>query len=302
MSARAAFRAEDTHGIALRAGNRLIADSDGLGWSSIYASFAQERPWADTVPAIDHPGIAVSLRHPTRVRRHLVGTGERLDAELAPRQFSVLPARVPAFWRIEGQPHILLVYLHGRVLDEVAEQVFDADPATVELLPRLAVHDPFVEQLARRILDALVSRDPDCTGLYADTLAHALAAHLVHRHSSRTRHAPPPASGSPAALRRAVEFIEANLSQPLPLHDIAQAAGLTPLYFIRAFRRRHGETPHQYVLRRRVERAEQMIQASDLTNAEIALATGFSSQSHFCTVFRKIVGMTPTAYRDRASV
>ncbi|MCI0569454.1 MAG: AraC family transcriptional regulator [Myxococcaceae bacterium] len=102
---------------------------------------------------------------------------------------------------------------------------------------------------------------------------------------------------SPAALRRVQLFVEANLGRPLHLQDLAQRSGLSPFHFARAFKQSMGVTPHAFVQQRRVERARELLRTSDRSLGEVALETGFSSQSHFTTVFRRVTGLTPSVVR-----
>jgi transcriptional regulator of acetoin/glycerol metabolism/AraC-like DNA-binding protein len=103
----------------------------------------------------------------------------------------------------------------------------------------------------------------------------------------------------PAVRRRLREHIDAHLDENIGLDRLAAAAGLSVHYFARAFRQSFGEPPHSYVLRRRIERAQEMLKRTDQPLSEIALAVGFSDHSHFARYFRRLVGVTPSAARWR---
>ena len=102
---------------------------------------------------------------------------------------------------------------------------------------------------------------------------------------------------SPETLRRALNFINANLGSKLGWEQIANAAGLDRLRFGRSFKRTTGLTPHQYVARRRIQRARSLLASSNQSIAEIALEVGCYCQSHFTTFFRQHTGITPGAFR-----
>jgi AraC-like DNA-binding protein len=114
-----------------------------------------------------------------------------------------------------------------------------------------------------------------------------------------TRPAPPPARGglAPGALRRVREHIDANLESGIAVRTLATIAGLSACHFARAFKQSLGVPPHRYVLQRRIARAVQMIRDTDLSLSEIALSVGCADQSHFTTLFTRLVGETPRAYR-----
>jgi len=101
----------------------------------------------------------------------------------------------------------------------------------------------------------------------------------------------------PGVLRRVRAFIDANLETAIELADLAAIATLSRCHFARAFKQSVGRTPHGYLMHRRLEKAQQLLASTDLPLAEIALATGFSDQSHFSRRFRDYLGTTPSAFR-----
>ena len=100
-------------------------------------------------------------------------------------------------------------------------------------------------------------------------------------------------------LKRVLEFIESRLGTEVALADLAQVTGGSVFHFSRAFRNTAGDTPYRYVLRRRIERAKQMLEVSDLGVAEVARSCGFSSRANFAKTFVRFVGTTPKRFRQR---
>jgi AraC family transcriptional regulator len=292
-----AFTASQTHGRALRPGNSLIAHSEGAGWRSLYAAIMVEGPFEAAELALDHPSFIYHLARPTEVTRKIEGRAVEREV-IVPRRITVTPGRVATRWQHSGQPQILQVYLRQSVFESAAAEMFGGDPAGVEITPRFAMKDPLLEQLAVAVHDTL--HDGSRSALvYVDTLAQMVAAHLAKAHSSSARPARMPASIglSDWRLRRLAELIEANLDGDLSLEMMAASVDLSPLYLIRAFKSAFGEPPHRYVLRRRIERAKDLLRTTDMPVAEVALAVGFSSQSHLSTWFQRIVGTSPAAFR-----
>src|SRR6266705_3752310 len=101
----------------------------------------------------------------------------------------------------------------------------------------------------------------------------------------------------PRSLRRVREFIEAHLEETISIQVLAGIAALSMYHFARAFKQSEGMTPHDYLLQCRVRRAKDLLAATDLPLSEIALASGFSDQSHCARRFREHVGVTPSSYR-----
>jgi AraC-like DNA-binding protein len=98
-------------------------------------------------------------------------------------------------------------------------------------------------------------------------------------------------------LLRAKDLADARYFEPLDVDDLARAAGLSRAHFSRAFRAAFGESPHAYLLTRRLERAAALLRTTDRSVAEICLAVGLQSVGSFTTSFGRSYGMSPTAYR-----
>jgi AraC-like DNA-binding protein len=98
-------------------------------------------------------------------------------------------------------------------------------------------------------------------------------------------------------MRRVHEYVEAHLNNRIELVELSAIAGLSVFHFAREFKQSAGVTPHYYLMRRRVERAKELLASTDLSLSEIAFATGFSDQSHFTRHFRQMIGMTPGQFR-----
>ncbi|MGA9347058.1 MAG: helix-turn-helix transcriptional regulator [Nocardioidaceae bacterium] len=98
-------------------------------------------------------------------------------------------------------------------------------------------------------------------------------------------------------LLRAKDLADARYADPLTVSDLAAAARLSPAHFSREFRRAFGETPHAYLLTRRLERAAALLRMTDHSVADICTAVGLSSVGSFTTTFTRVYGKTPTAYR-----
>jgi transcriptional regulator GlxA family with amidase domain len=106
----------------------------------------------------------------------------------------------------------------------------------------------------------------------------------------------------PLVVQRICEYIESHLDQKIGLEALAAMAGLSTHYFARAFHQTVGVPPHSFLLSRRLDRAERMLRQTQLPLSEIAVATGFSDQSHLARHFRRRTGMSPRLARVEGAV
>src|SRR5512138_800024 len=107
-------------------------------------------------------------------------------------------------------------------------------------------------------------------------------------------------SAAQESLQRAREIMDAQYAQPLDLDELARIASFSRYHFLRAFRRAFHATPHEYVTRKRIERAKELLAENELTVTEICFEVGFESLGSFSSLFHKIVGWSPSIYRARA--
>jgi AraC family transcriptional regulator len=293
------FPVAEIHGIGALQSNVVVADSAGLGWHDGYTSYTAESSWQATLTPVPHLCLAYCSGRAATVRRDI--EGEHVErATLEPRRFGSVPSGRTATFRLEGNPDIQHVYLRQQMLEEVAVDVFDADPAVVEVVPHLAFADPLLEQLVVALL-GLVRHDTalPTDGLYADHLLRMIGIHVLRTQSNlaTARVATSAADATAGRLEAARAHIERSLHEPLSLATIASAVGIRAHVLAPAFKARFGVPLHQYVIAQRVERARTLLRDSDRPIAAVAIECGFSSQSHLTTAFRRAVGTTPAAYR-----
>ena len=299
------FPIGETHGIALWPKHRLLADSRGLGWHDAYTSLATEAPWRRTLRAVPHYCIAYCTHRPAAVTRVIDEDARTDSVELLPRHFGVVPADQTSSWQLLGAPDIQLIYLRRRMVDRVAEEHFGFDSSRVELLPKLGFSDGLLEQLALALLDtARRDESSPSDGIYADHLVRMITVHLLQYHSTRARSVANTdivAESTTARMSHVRDLIESALGEDLALERLAAEAGIAAHAFSAAFTREVGMPPYRYVIVRRVERAKRLLRHSDLPISRIAYETGFASQSHLASTFKRTVGQTPGDYRRSAA-
>jgi AraC family transcriptional regulator len=239
--------------------------------------------------------VAIVLRN-ENVRFSLAGRIVH-DGSVLPGTVQVSQPAVSARCVFRGPYDVLHLHVPNALITDFSREVSGCEIGELRSEAALT-QDPIIERLGRALLAA-----EDTTGsfgrLYADCISTAIVARLL----ASTRRAP--ACGRPKVaelarwrLRRVTEFVDANLAEPVGLADLASAAGLTRMHFAAQFRAATGLPPHEYLLRRRIERAQEMLVQDTESLVEIALSVGFQTQSHFTSVFKRFVGQPPHAWRQ----
>lgn len=156
--------------------------------------------------------------------------------------------------------------------------------------------DPIVRHLALSLLPML-ERPQEANQIFVDCVAAALHAHLVGEY--RGLKAAPPMRGGLARwqLQRATEMLSAAIDGEIALSSLAAACELSPSQFRRAFKISTGQSPHRWLLARRVDMAKSYLLSTGLPLAQIAVTCGFADQSHFTRVFRHFLGVSPGSWR-----
>jgi AraC family transcriptional regulator len=276
--------------------------SDRLRWVGLEAIRYRDQPPNEAFqPPLTHHSLLLFLHTP----KEFEARSEGISRVVPPPVGSILmvPAGSPARWRWSSHSDSLHVFLEPELVARVAAEAFELDPARVSLPP---LDGPQLPQLRAAMLAVNDELTADAAGdrLAAESLANLLAVHLI-----RTASAPRPSARRTygalpqGKLRAVVEYIEDHLDTGLTLEQMAAAAHLSAYHFARQFKSATGVPPHQYVLARRVDRAQQLLQPdSDLSLAEIAACAGFSDQSQFSHHFKRVVGVTPRQFRKSARI
>lgn len=221
-------------------------------------------------------------------------TGKQKQEHVRAGHISVMPVEIPYQTNWQCTAEILILCLQPQLMATIAEEVVVGD--RLEIIEHWTANDMFIQQLGLEIRTELQRGSP--SPLYVDAFATVLATHLLRQYSTAK-----PLSLNPSKrlsnyqLAHVTTYIDENLESELTLAELAQVANMNLYRFVRAFKQTIGIPPHQYVLKQRIERAKFLLTSTDLTLQGISYQLGFSSQSHFTTVFRRSVGVTPKAFR-----
>ena len=188
------------------------------------------------------------------------------------------------------------LYLEPAFVSHVAHEAIDPDRVEILFEPKRA--DLLIYQIYLA-LKADLNADGIGDRFYADSMATALAAHLLRHYATRKHNIRDHEDGlSKYKLAQAIDYINAHLSvKKLSLASIATELHMSQFYFCRLFKQSTGMTPHQYLTQQRIERAKQLLRLPELTITRISEDCGFANQSHFAKYFRLHTGVSPQQFR-----
>ena len=280
---------------------RPILSSPEEGWRGVVLQRYRHPPSTIDVPALRDNLLVDHLVGPVlaenRLAEDMTGAKHYERRWTGPGQVSITPAGQPVHRILKGRPEVVLVHLAPELLAGVADELFGLSRAEVSLVPSFGVPDDTADRIVRLLLAEAEASVPG-TSLMTDTLARALVIHLLRCHSNVVSRTPePPAAISVARFQRVIDYMRAHIDEALPLEQLAVVSGLSPSQFVRAFRDASGQPPHRFLIGLRMEKARELLERTDLPVIEVGLQCGFEQAAHFATMFRKITGVSPRAWR-----
>jgi AraC family transcriptional regulator len=206
----------------------------------------------------------------------------------------------PSGFRFRGrwdrEVEILVLTLKPAVIAKCAIELYDSNQP--ELIRSINQSDPQIWHIGLTLEAEFREGNPN--GQYFwESLTNAIAVRLLKHYSAFETKIHSYSGGlSPHQLRHAIKYINDNLNLDLSLTVLATMLGISLYYFERLFKQSVGFTPHQYILRCRIEKAKQLLRTTQLSILEITEQVGYKNQSHFSKLFRKLTGVSPRAYRS----
>ena len=189
-------------------------------------------------------------------------------------------------------------HLQLGVSDEALMACSDGAYGEVELRPSRKFADPRLSAMVAAVHAEMLAGFPSGR-LFLDSVEQAMAITLVNGHAVRHRPVRIYRGGlGSARLRKIKELVHAKMEDDLSLDEMAQSVGLSTAHFARMFRKSTGQTPHQFVLRQKLERAKSILRDPDARVLDVAVSCGFKTQQHFAQAFREVLGVSPTEYRQ----
>lgn len=287
-----AVRTSDRQDVPAALAVPILSSADA--WEGILVE--QHRLPPSETPEISVPKHVVCVHLSSPMGLEWKTAGERFrSSRMVPGDINFTPADMPRTLRWQQEAELLLISVEPELIARVAYESVYAD--RIEFAERLGGADAQVQYIAMALKAELESGNL-AGRLYGEALASALAVHVLRRYSTHERIIQDLAGGLPRQkLQKALEYINDNLDQDLSLARIAATVETSPYHFARKFKQTTGFALHQYVIDRKVKRAESLLARTDLPIVEVCFRVGFASVSHFTSLFGERTGLTPRAYR-----
>jgi AraC family transcriptional regulator len=252
------------------------------------------------VPAVVEPLLVLVLTGGARIEeRSLGGEWEAVDVQAGDFYLTSTDEPYEMRWQTQGCDtfEVMHLYLGLPFIERAARDVLGERAGPVTFRDISGARDPRVSFMLEQLRNELVDeRQP--SPLFAQSLAQALAVHLVRTYLAPHSGASRSNALQAYKLRRVLETMNQRLADDFSLAHLAQVAELSEYHFSRMFKRATGLSPSQYFIRLRMNRARQLLLETDRSVIDIGLEVGYSSPSHFSQVFRREIGVTPSDYRQ----
>jgi AraC family transcriptional regulator len=292
-------RAGHMTGSAGRASNfscGVRLSSRSLGWRGLELECREASPPSKSLPSGAGQHLVIVSLGRGRIARE--SCGESVKHDLHPGSVAVYPAGHSLCWSWSTRLKYFVFSLDPDFLNQVARRIYGVSPGDFELVETERDYDFAIADLAGAALGS---------HLNAESVANILALHLLRNYAKWARGSPPGALVHPRTdmervprgrepVQRAIRYIQENHARDIGLKDIAQAASLSRFHLARLFKHVVGVPPHQYLIQMRVQSAHSLLSAGagKRSLAEVALAVGFSDQSHLTRHFKRVLGVTPS--------
>ncbi|MDW4497865.1 AraC family transcriptional regulator [Sulfitobacter sp. D35] len=237
--------------------------------------------------------LALSTSSDGQLRTEISGVAE--DSRIRPGTLTFVPPGNSQTFDFTGKTTNTLLSIRSSILEKVAS-VGPGLGTIGGLEPRPAFNRPALHRLVEEQY-AVMSAGDNGWRVLSESIALRIACELLTIFNGEPAKKPDAPPISAAEIERLIDFIDAELESNFGLSDLARVIDRDPFGFSRSFKAATGESPHQYVIQRRLMKVKELLQHTDNRLVDITYATGFSNQAHMTTTFSKHFGMPPGAWR-----
>lgn len=271
---------------------RMSACSFAAGWRSLLLRAYDDAADAEafTTPATEDHLIVLVTRGQCKVEGLYRGRWQSANYGVGSIGMTAPGEEVTLRWRDQPAHSTLQLHLPAETIRACADEMFGG--RALAMPNSLEYQDALLQNLLTSLAEALQQGYPD---LYAESAAQFITTHLLVRHAGIREPNEPLRDLN--RMRRVHEYMRAHMGDPLTLQELAKIACVSRFHLIRMFKQVYGRTPHQHLLRLRIEAAARRLRGNGDDIAKVASDCGFGSPAHFAAAFRKHMGVTPSLYR-----
>ncbi|AFZ32000.1 transcriptional regulator, AraC family [Gloeocapsa sp. PCC 7428] len=238
---------------------------------------------------LPHYLLSIHLGQPIQLERN--AEGQRRSVHLTPGDIMLTPPDLHRKLSWNTDAEFLLLRLEPNIFVSAVNETVESE--NIEMIPHIKIRDPLLQQIGLALKAELKTKQLD--RLYAESMANALAVHVLRRYSTRKPIIRAYGGLPNHKLQQAIDYIQTHLAEDISLKAIASELGISQYHFARLFKQSTGYSPYQYLIKCRIERAQELLKQTQQI-AHVALQVGFASQSQFGRHFKRLTGVTPKQF------
>jgi len=266
-------------------------------WDGVYLAYDYQLAYETPEVFAPQIGITIFTEVSEKIHYEKYIDGRLHHKQICPGDVVITPANIGTRACWDKSFNVIFIGFEAVVFNRTIYESLDIDK--IELVPQFAISDPLIYQIGLTLKSTLENYGAG-SRLYAETMANALAVHLLQHYSTRKPKEQNYQYGLPRhKLQLVIDYIHAHLDKNIGLTELAALAKMSPRYFLQIFKKSTGTTPHKFVIRTRIERAKELLLLEKMNIAQIAQYVGFANQSHLNLHFKRLIGVTPKQFQKK---
>lgn len=278
-------------------GQNPLLTNPGNSWDGVYLAYDYQPPYETPEVFAPQIGVAIFTEVSENTSYEQTINGRFYSKQICPGDVVITPANIGTRARWNKSLNVIFLGFEPIIFNRTIYESLDIDK--IELVPQFAISDPLIYQIGLTLKSTLENHGAG-SRLYAETMANALAVHLLQHYSTRKPKEKNYQDGLPRhKLQLVIDYIHAHIDKNIGLTELAALVKMSPNYFLQLFKQSTGITPHKFVIRTRIERAKELLLLEKMNIAQIAQYVGFANQSHLNLHFKRLVGVTPKQFQQK---